>query len=90
MRRCLPDGPSDVRHRRRDPAIRRELSKRRSGAAAAGALMLVPLYGSGSALDVARALPGAVLWLQVYLLRDRERSLDAIRPERHASCAMPR
>jgi 4-hydroxymandelate oxidase len=48
------------------------------GAAAAGALTLVPLYGSGSALDVARALPGAVLWLQVYLLQDRERSLDAI------------
>lgn len=48
------------------------------GAAAAGALTVVPLYGAGSALEVARALPRAVLWLQAYVLRDRARCLDAI------------
>jgi 4-hydroxymandelate oxidase len=48
------------------------------GAAAAGALTVVPLYGSGSALETARALPQAVLWLQVYVLKDRARCLDAV------------
>jgi 4-hydroxymandelate oxidase len=48
------------------------------GAAEAGALALVPLYGSGSALEAARALPRAVLWLQVYVLKDRARCLDAV------------
>jgi 4-hydroxymandelate oxidase len=48
------------------------------GAAAAGALTVVPLYGAGSALEAARALPRAPLWLQVYVLKDRARCLDAI------------
>jgi 4-hydroxymandelate oxidase len=48
------------------------------GAAAAGALCVVPLYGAGSALETARALPRAVLWLQAYVLRDRARCLAAI------------
>jgi 4-hydroxymandelate oxidase len=48
------------------------------GAAAADALCVVPLYGAGSALEAARALPRAALWLQAYVLRDRARCLAAI------------
>jgi 4-hydroxymandelate oxidase len=49
------------------------------GAALAGALAVVPLYGAGPAVEAARAVPGAVLWLQVYVLRDRARCLEATR-----------
>jgi 4-hydroxymandelate oxidase len=48
------------------------------GAAAVGALTVVPLYGAGRALEVPRALPRAALWLQVYVLRDRARCADAV------------
>ncbi len=49
------------------------------GAAAAGALAVIPMYGAGSATKAAAAAPDdAVLWLQVYMLADRERTLASV------------
>ena len=47
-------------------------------AAAANALFVMGLFGAGSAAEVAKAAPDAPRWLQVYVLRDRERSAAAI------------
>ncbi len=47
-------------------------------AAALDALFVMGLFGAGSSAEVAKVSPGAPRWLQVYVLRDRERSAVAI------------
>jgi 4-hydroxymandelate oxidase len=72
--------PMGMQHQVRDAG----LSDTARAAAASGALMVVPLYGAGSASAASAAAAGAsgpvppVLWLQVYLLKDRARSIGAI------------
>lgn len=48
-------------------------------AASANSLLVMGLFGAGSARQVAQENPAAPLWLQVYLLKDRQRSLDSVR-----------
>ncbi len=47
-------------------------------AADAGSLLVMGLFGAGSASEIAAAAPGAPRWLQVYMLKDRARSLAAV------------
>jgi len=47
-------------------------------AAETGTLLVMSLFGAGSAAEVAAVDPSAPRWLQVYVLRDRERSMRAI------------
>lgn len=47
-------------------------------ASTAGALFVMGLFGAGSAASVAKVATDAPRWLQVYVLRDRERSAAAI------------
>ena len=47
-------------------------------AAAADVLFVMGLFGAGSATDVAKVATHSPRWLQVYVLRDRERSAAAI------------
>jgi len=49
------------------------------GAAAVGALMVLSSLASRSLEEVAAAAPGAPRWMQVYILRDRERTVDLVR-----------
>lgn len=48
------------------------------GCAAAEALFCMGLFGAGSAREVAEVPGAAPKWLQVYVLADRERSVEAI------------
>jgi 4-hydroxymandelate oxidase len=48
-------------------------------AADAGALMAMGLFGAGSAVEIARNTGSAPRWLQVYLLKDRRRSLESVK-----------
>ena len=48
------------------------------GCAATDTLFCMGLFGAGSAKDVAQVPGAAPKWLQVYVLADRERSVDAI------------
>jgi len=47
-------------------------------AAETGTLLAMSLFGAGSAGEVAAVDPDAPRWLQVYVLRDRDRSMQAI------------
>ena len=47
-------------------------------AAETGSLFVMSLFGAGSAAEAAAVDPAAPRWLQVYVLRDRERSMRAI------------
>ena len=49
------------------------------GAAAVGALMVLSSLASCSLEEVAAAAPGAPRWMQVYILRDRARTVDLVR-----------
>jgi 4-hydroxymandelate oxidase len=49
------------------------------GAAAVGALMVLSSLASRSLEEVAAVAPGAPRWMQVYILRDRERTVDLVR-----------
>jgi len=46
--------------------------------ASTGSLFCMGLFGAGSAADVAAVAGDAPKWLQVYVMADRERSVDAI------------
>jgi hypothetical protein len=48
------------------------------GAAAVGALMVLSSLASCSLEEVAAAAPGAPRWMQVYILRDRARTVDLV------------
>jgi 4-hydroxymandelate oxidase len=48
------------------------------GAAAVGALMVLSSLATRSLEDVAAAAPGAPRWMQVYILRDRARTVDLV------------
>jgi 4-hydroxymandelate oxidase len=48
------------------------------GAAAQGALMVLSSLATSSLEDVAAAAPGAPRWMQVYVLRDRDRTADMV------------
>jgi len=49
------------------------------GAAAVGALMVLSSLASCSLEEVAAAAPGGPRWMQVYILRDRARTVDLVR-----------
>jgi 4-hydroxymandelate oxidase len=49
------------------------------GAAAVGALMVLSSLASCALEEVAAAAPGAPRWMQVYILRDRARTVDLVR-----------
>jgi 4-hydroxymandelate oxidase len=49
------------------------------GAAAVGALLVLSSLASRSLEEVAAVAPGAPRWMQVYILRDRERTVDLVR-----------
>jgi 4-hydroxymandelate oxidase len=49
------------------------------GAADMGALMMLSSLASRSLEEVAAAVPGAPRWMQVYILRDRARTVDLVR-----------
>jgi 4-hydroxymandelate oxidase len=48
------------------------------GAAAAGALMILSSLATCSLEDVAAAAPDAVRWMQIYVLRDRARTVELV------------
>ena len=48
------------------------------GAAAAGALLILSSLATCSLEDVAAAAPDAVRWMQIYVLRDRARTVDLV------------
>ncbi len=48
------------------------------GAAAAGALMILSSLATCSLESVAAAVPDAVRWMQIYVLRDRARTVDLV------------
>ena len=54
------------------------------GAAAVGALMVLSSLASCSLEEVAAAAPGAPRWMQVYILRDRARTVELVEPRRRA------
>ena len=48
------------------------------GAADGGSIMVVSTRASTTLEDIAEAAPGAALWFQVYVLRDREWTADLV------------
>ena len=69
-------------HGRTAPGPRRGGDRHGAGAAAVGALMVLSSLASCSLEDVAAAAPGAPRWMQVYILRDRARTVDLVRARR--------
>ena len=54
------------------------------GAAAAGALMILSSLATCPLEEVAAAAPDAPRWMQVYILRERARTAELVRPGRRA------
>ena len=60
------------------------------GAAEVGALMVLSSLATCSLEDVAAAAPGAPRWMQIYILRDRARTVDLVQPDGGARIRRPR